>query len=94
VELSDPTQAVQGAATAAADFDSLDALTSAGLLTGLSATEIGQVVNYGQPDGGGEPAGPAVELPLMSPGGLLALFGVLGGFGYFELRRRRKLEAA
>jgi hypothetical protein len=94
IELSDPTVSVEAAATAAADFESLDALTSAGLLSGLSSTEIGEIVNYGQPDGGGVPAGPAVELPVMGPGGLFALFGVLGGFGYFELRRRRKLEAA
>ena len=92
-ELSDPTLPEAGAIAAAADFVSLDALSSAGLLTGLSATEIGEVVNYGQ-TGGGVPAVPAAQLPVMSPGGLLALFGMLGGFGYFELRRRRKLEAA
>lgn len=92
-ELSDPTQDVAGAAAAAADFESLSALDAAGLLTGLSAQEQGELVNYvvgGTPP----PAGAARELPVMGPAGLGVLFGVLGGVGFFELRRRRRLDLA
>ncbi len=93
-ELSDPTIAVAGAAAAAADFESLDALQTAGLLAGLTGTESSEIVNYAQLGGPPTPVANAVDLPALSPGGLLTLFGVVGGLGYFELRRRKKITVA
>lgn len=93
-ELSDPTLDVAGAVADAADFVSLPALQSAGLLAGLSANETGEIVNYAQPGGPQPPVGEAVDLPALSSGGLLTLFGVIGGLGYFEMRRRRKIAIA
>lgn len=91
MELSDSTIPETTAVADAADFESLAALQTAGLLSGLSPTEQSEIVNYGQ---GGPPPPPAVppaSLPAASPTGLAALLAALGGLGFFELRRRRKL---
>lgn len=90
-ELSDPTIAVDGAAAAAADFESLEALQTAGLLSGISAGESSEIVNYAQPGGGPDPIAEPLDLPTLSPSGLLSLLGVVGGLGFFELRRRKKI---
>jgi hypothetical protein len=92
-ELSNPTASPAAAIAAAADFESVAALQSAGLLNGLTATETGEIVNY-VAAGGPQPPATTVDLPALSPGGLLTLFGVIGGFGYFELRRRKKISVA
>ncbi len=92
-ELSDPTIAPAGAIARAADFESVAALQNAGLLDGLTPTETSQLVNYAQP-GGPPPVATTVELPVLSPGGLLTLLGAIGGLGFFEMRRRKKISVA
>ena len=92
MEMSDPTVSEAAAAAAAADFESLDALQTAGLLTGLTPTEQSQLINYGQSGGPPPPATPPASLPTATPTGLAALLAALGGLGFFELRRRKKLE--
>jgi hypothetical protein len=92
MELSEPGISPAGAIASAADFTSLTTLQTAGLLGGLTATEIGQVVNYAQAVGPPPPPANTVDLPVLSPGGLLTLFGVIGGLGFFELRRRRQIK--
>lgn len=88
-QLSEPSNFATAAAIAAArDFESVGALQSAGLLTGLTATEVSQVVNYVRP---GVPAAPVLPVPALSPGGLLTLLGAVGGLGYFTMRRRKKI---
>jgi hypothetical protein len=93
-ELSNPTASIAGAVASAADFESLAALQNAGLLSGLTATETSEIVNYVAPVGPPPPPATTVDLPALSPSGLLTLFGVVGGFGYFELRRRKKNSVA
>ncbi len=92
-ELSDKTTPVAGTAASAADFESLQALQTAGLLSGLTPTESSQIVNYAQP-GGPPPVADQIDLPTLSPGGLLTLLGAVGGLGFFELRRRKKITVA
>jgi hypothetical protein len=92
MELSEPGISPASAIASAADFTSLNALQTAGLLGGLTATEIGQVVNYAQAVGPPPPPASTVDLPVLSPGGLLTLFGVIGGLGFFELRRRKQIK--
>ncbi|MEO7936909.1 MAG: hypothetical protein ABIR27_11675 [Dokdonella sp.] len=92
-QLSDPTAPVADAAAAAADFESVAAMQSAGLLTGITAEETSQIVNYVRP-GGPVPVAEAVDLPTLSPAGLLTLLGAMGGFGYVALRRRKKATIA
>lgn len=92
-ELSDPSVSPAGAIASAADFESVPAMQNAGLLNGISATETSEIVNYVAPAGPG-PVANTVDLPALSPGGLLTLFGVIGGLGYFELRRRKKISVA
>ncbi|MEP6881661.1 MAG: hypothetical protein ABI866_06685, partial [Dokdonella sp.] len=87
-QLSDPTAPVANAIAAAADFESVAAMQSAGLLAGITPDETSQIVNYVRPGGPG-PVAEAVDLPTLSPAGLLTLLGAIGGFGYFELRRRK-----
>ena len=87
-EMSDPNIPEAAAVAAAASFESIDALQAAGLLSGISATELGEVINYGQ--GTQPPAGTTVELPSNTPAGLAALLAALGGLAFLELRRRRK----
>ncbi|MFZ2236524.1 MAG: hypothetical protein WBP11_04615, partial [Dokdonella sp.] len=89
-QLSDPTLAPAAAIAAARDFESVPALQAAGLLSGLSANELSEVVNYVQ---AGVPA-VMVPVPVLSPGGLLALLGAVGGLGYFSMRRRKKVTVA
>jgi hypothetical protein len=50
------------------------------------------VVNYAQAVGPPPPPASTVDLPVLSPGGLLTLFGVIGGLGFFELRRRKQIK--
>lgn len=92
-QLSDPTAPVADAAAAAADFESVAAMQSASLLTGITAEETSQIVNYVRP-GGPAPVAEAVDLPTLSPAGLLTLLGAIGGLGYFKLARRKKATIA
>ena len=94
MELSDPTANEAAAVAAAADFESLAAAQAAGLLTGISTAEQAQIVNYVQPGGNPPPAEGPTNLPTATPAGLAALFAALGGLGFLELRRRRKLGQA
>lgn len=92
-ELSDPTAPIAGAVADAAGFESLEALQTAGLLTGLTPAETSQIVNYAQPSGP-VPVADAIDLPTLSPSALLTLLGAVGGLGFFELRRRKKITIA
>ena len=92
-ELSDPSVSPAAAVASAADFESVTAMQNAGLLAGISAAEINQIVNYVAPTGPG-PVAEAIDLPALSPSGLLGLLGMIGGLGFFELRRRRKINVA
>jgi hypothetical protein len=91
MEMSDPTIPETAAVAAAADFESLAALQTAGLLTGITPAEQSQIVNYGQL-GGPPPVTPIANLPFATPGGLAALLVALGGVGVFEFLRRKKRE--
>ena len=92
-QLSDPTAPVTDAAAAAADFESVAAMQGAGLLAGITPEETSQIVNYVRP-GGPQPVAEAVDLPTLSPAGLLTLLGAIGGLGYFKLARRKKATIA
>jgi hypothetical protein len=92
-ELSNPTASPAAAVAAAADFESVAALQNAGLLNGITATETSEIVNYVAAAGPPPPPAMTVDLPALSPVGLLSLLGVIGGFGYFELRRSKKISA-
>ena len=89
-QISDSNDAPAGAIAAARDFESVPALQAAGLLAGLSAAELSEIVNYVRP------AVPAVivPVPVLSPGGLFTLLGAVGGLGYFSMRRRKKATVA
>jgi hypothetical protein len=91
LEMSDPTLSEAAAVAAAADFESLAALQTAGLLSGLSTTEQSEIVNYVQGSGPPPPATPPASLPTATPTGMAALLAALGGLGFFELRRRKRL---
>lgn len=82
MELSDPDNAlIANANAAAADYTNLDTLRAAGLLTGLSQTDIDEIINYA----------PTSSVPVpFGPLGLFSLFGLLGGAGFFQMRRRKK----
>jgi len=84
MEVNDPTASVASAVASAADFASTAAAQSAGLLVGLSPTQINEIINYV----GTIPSAQAV--PVLTPIGLLGLIGLLGGAGFFELRRRKQ----
>lgn len=87
VELSNPVISEAQAVTDAADFESLQALTNAGLLVGISSTELDEVVNYGAVTSS---QSAPVAVPAMGQLGLLSLLGALGGIGGLALRRRDK----
>ena len=88
-QLSEPDISTAAAIAAARNFESIAAVQAAGLLAGLSAAEVSETVNYVRP------AEPVVFLPVpvMSPTGLLAMLGAIGGLGYLTLRRRKKTAA-
>lgn len=86
MELGDPDVAeAPNQATAAADFESLVALDSAGLISDLDDATRATIINYAFASNTGTTA-----VPIFSPLGLLALFGLMGGAGFFEMRRRKK----
>lgn len=72
-------------AAAAEDFESMEALDAAGLISDLDAATRGTIVNYASTGG----ASDATPVPLFGNLGSLLLFGLLGGAGMFELRRRK-----
>ena len=88
-QLSEPDISTAAAIAAARDFESIAAVQAAGLLAGVSAAEVSEIVNYVRP------AEPVVSLPVpaLSPTGLLAMLGAVGGLGYLTLRRRKKTAA-
>ena len=84
IELGDPNAAPAVQAAAAADFESMPALDAAGLLSDIDDVTRATIINYAFAT---RPAATAV--PIFSPLGLLALFGLMGGAGFFEMRRRK-----
>ncbi len=86
MELSDPDDAeIPNAIASAQDYTSLSTLDAAGLLNGITSDQQNEIINY-VAVAAAPPA--AVAVPLM-PIGLLALLGLFGGAGFFELRRRK-----
>lgn len=86
MELSNPGIPEAQAVADAADFESLANLQAAGLLTNISVQQQSEIINYVAPAA----SPPPVAVPVMNGWGYLALFGVLGGLGFFELRRRHQ----
>ena len=84
IELVDPNLAFAAQAAAAADFESMPALDAAGLLSDIDDATRTTIINYAF---AARPVATAV--PIFSPLGLLALFGLMGGAGFFEMRRRK-----
>jgi hypothetical protein len=74
-------------ADAATDFESLTALDSAGLLSGLSRTEQEEIVNYSDSDSGSSTTNGSSD---DGGGGALGLPDLLIGFGLLALFRRRR----
>lgn len=72
---------VAAAQTGAADFDSLSTLSSASLLTGISAGQQATILNYKNGASG---------IPLIKGNALISLAAALGLFGAAGLSRRRK----
>lgn len=76
---------VAAAQTGAADFDSLSTLSSASLLTGISAGQQATILNYKNGASG---------IPLIKGNALISLAAALGLFGAAGLSRRRKPKKA
>jgi hypothetical protein len=74
----------------AADFETLEAAQNAGLLNGLSASEINEIVNGGPVETLEPTEVKAHSIPVMGFIAELLFTGFLGLFGITSLRRRKK----
>ncbi len=85
MEMSNPFQPTRGIG-GASDFESITALENAGLLAGLSPTELSQLANYAA----AAAPGPALPVPSLTTPGIIILLGLIGGIGFTQYRRKQQ----
>jgi hypothetical protein len=86
--ITDTTDSLAGAISAAATFDSPLASLPAEWLTGMDATDISEALNWESGDLGGPTLGGPTAIPTLSPWSLLLLGALLALVGLTAHRRR------